>query len=262
MRGRWKLKVAIVLLVFILSLWELLRLSSSRKLTLQSLLSKSRVLQHSSVLVIAVKHADDGNISLLLERKTDDYVVKSFAGNLNLYGGNKETGDKSPMDTLTRELLEEFADAEEIRRIIGESRPVGSYRVRASGEILDGMDYIFGASAFVVTITPDRAQRVLETNEGKAVLIPLDRLHNECFLWGYATIVQRALDVSGLLGSFGPSLMNCHGVTTRCELLTVLPHHKQTKKFSHMTAAHMRRIFVQVSIKPETAAEERASAGG
>ena len=73
------------------------------------------------------------NIQYLVQVKSHDYPVESFRGAVSLLGGNANAQDKTPLDTLKRELNEElhfpdWVDALDATKIIDNSVVEGFVR--------------------------------------------------------------------------------------------------------------------------------------
>ncbi len=167
------------------------------------------------------------NVQYLVQLKSHDYPIEAFRGAVSLLGGNANAQDKTPLDTLKRELNEElhfpdWVDALDATKIIDNSnlqfsdkpfydpeesdpplpgtiRYLGATLHFQSSELMNRPNpYAFMCGLYEITLGPDQLPpsaiypRGANIQEGRIVLLTEDQLiHYSKFAWGYEYTIEK-----------------------------------------------------------------------
>jgi len=164
---------------------------------------------HASVVIMRSR-----NGAYLFQLKTPGYPVKPFVGTLCIIGGNA-VDEKTPLETLERELYDEFDDkgiAREVFESARESKPVGDFLLTCSTKALARpRPYLFVGSVFYATLDKevDKSSHGIKLREGGTVAVAVDTKDFETglkdedgkgrqFCWGYDSVMSLHLRESGI----------------------------------------------------------------
>mmetsp|Transcript_8671 Transcript_8671/g.13366 ORF Transcript_8671/g.13366 Transcript_8671/m.13366 type:complete len:230 (+) Transcript_8671:125-814(+) len=165
----------------------------------------------AAVVIIRIDDTTGAPTKYLVQRKSKDYPIKPFQNSVCLFGGNAETTDKQPMETLTRELGEELP-FDLVQSILHSSNLKffgASYNMQKA-EILGKTEpYSFLCACYEARITADLLENALQKqaiNEGSYALLTKEQLlEEEKYAWGYDFVMSEY---------FGKPVKNfCDGVT-------------------------------------------------
>ena len=189
----------------------------------------------AAVAIIRVIGMDGGNdskqnsnVQYLVQLKSHDYPIEAFRGAVSLLGGNASTRDKTPLDTLKRELNEElhfpdWVDALDATKVIDNSnlqlsdkpfydpedesdppipgtiRYLGATLHFQSSELMNRSNpYAFMCGLYEITLSPEQLPpsainpRGANIQEGRIVLLTEDQLIQQSkFAWGYEYTIEK-----------------------------------------------------------------------
>jgi 8-oxo-dGTP pyrophosphatase MutT (NUDIX family) len=145
--------------------------------------------------VVDEKGKENSSPSYLFQRKSRDYPILAFRTAVCLFGGNAESEDATPLETLSRELTEELPSSF-VRTILEHPtfRYFGTFRNEHVPYLLGRADsYTFLCACYTVTIstnelpTPaDWKASKMGDEEGSHELIAEEQLkEKEKYAWGY-----------------------------------------------------------------------------
>lgn len=167
---------------------------------------------------------DDGGVRYLVQMKSHDYPIVAFRGTVCLLGGNANTEDATPLNTLKRELGEELYHPKWVSDLgVGESgglvdasretnksstsgpsnpgtiRFLGAAMHFQSSQLLDQpKPYAFLCALYEITIGVHQLPpgvinpRGANVREGRTVLLTEDQLvRHSRYAWGYEHTIEK-----------------------------------------------------------------------
>ena len=131
----------------------------------------------------------------LVQRKSRDYPIEPFRRAVCLFGGNAESTDNEPLDTLKRELGEELP-SDLVPSILSSLQFVGTSMNAQTAELLGKAEpYAFMCACYEATLSAKQVkasfQNEINDKEGNHALLSKEELmEEEKYAWGYDSVMS------------------------------------------------------------------------
>lgn len=149
----------------------------------------------AAVIIIRVengtKNGHDDEPRYLVQRKSEDYPIQAFQNAICLFGGNAKLADKTPLETLQRELKEELPP-ELVHKVMKNPSVFNLTLNSQTAEMINKTDdYAFACASYQTVLSFEDLPSNFSSMEGSYALLTKNQLlTEESYAWGYDHIMS------------------------------------------------------------------------